>query len=445
MKRFHRQTLATGLAAAILVSSLAGCANPGTTASGGSEASSENAKSDVTINVMLQKHTATDVLQTKFDKFTEETGIKVKADVLPQEQIVAKTQLALSSGGSDVDVVMYDHMYTTQFAGAGWIRDLSPYIEKSKYDVDDFMAGFINALSYNGKSYALPIYGESTMLMYNKELFKKAGLEKAPANKEEFDAAVKKLTDAGIPSFVCRGDKSPGGNIYVWAGFLLGMGGSWFDQSGKLSLNTPEAVAATQYYSDLLTKHSIPGGTTLTWDQVQLAIQQNKVAMAIDATNFAPRVENPDNSTVSGKIGYAEVPEGVAIPSTACWGLAIPTGSQHPDEAWEFIKWALSSDMQLQTTIEGDRCDVTRKSTMNAPEFTKKYNYDDGNWIKTTIAAMGKSPADYRPRIADWAKLGDSVAGAVSSVVSGQNNAKAALDQVQKDCGSMTYPAYNKK
>ena len=178
---------------------------------------------------------------------------------------------------------------------------------------------------------------------------------------------------------------------------------------------------------------------------MQLAIQQNKVAMAIDATNFAPRVENPDNSTVSGKIGYAEVPEGVAIPSTACWGLAIPTGSQHPDEAWEFIKWALSSDMQLQTTIEGDRCDVTRKSTMNAPEFTKKYNYDDGNWIKTTIAAMGKSPADYRPRIADWAKLGDSVAGAVSSVVSGQNNAKAALDQVQKDCGSMTYPAYNKK
>lgn len=396
-----------------------------------------------TIKVALQKHTAVDVMQKMFADFEKESGIKIEADVLPQEQIIEKTQLALSSGSTDYDVVMYDHMFTTQFAGAEWIEDLTPYIEKSGYDVEDFMGGFVDSLSYNGKSYALPIYGESSMLMYNKELFDKAGIANPPTNKAEFEDAVAKLDAAGIPAFACRGSKSPGSNIYIWSGFFLGMGGDWFDTSGKLTINSKEAKDATAYYVDLLKNKSVSGVDNFNWDQVQLAIQQGTVAMAVDATNFAPRVENEDNSTVGGKMGYVEVPEGLMVPSTACWGLAIPTAAKNKDAAWEFIQWALGADVQLKTSIDGDRCDVTRESVMNDQEYLDKYGYDDGRWIETTISAMSKAPADYRPRVAEWSVLGDSVAGAVSGALAG-DDVSAALDKAQEECKDIEYPDYNK-
>jgi ABC-type glycerol-3-phosphate transport system substrate-binding protein len=397
-----------------------------------------------TITVMLQKHTASDALVKMIDEFTKETQIKVNIDVLPQEQITPKTQLLLSFGDNNVDVIMYDHMFTTQFAGADWIRDLTPFIKKTQYTVDDFMGGYISALSYKNKIYALPVYGESTMLMYNKELFAKAGISKVPGTKAEFDADLEKLKAAGIPAIVLRGDKQPGGNVYIWSGFFLAQGGNWFDKSGRLSLNTPEAVNAAKYYSELLNTYSIPGGATLSWDQVQLAVQQGKAAMAIDATNFSSRIEQKDSSSVCGKMGYAAIPEGVAQQSIACWGLAIPKASKHAEAAWKFIEWALSAKMQLYTTTGGNRCDVTRKSVMNDPGFKQIYGYDNGNWVQTAIASIDGASADYRPRIEDWAKLGDSVAGAVSSVTSGQDTAEKAFARVQKECGTITYPTYKK-
>jgi hypothetical protein len=74
--------------------------------------------------------------------------------------------------------------------------------------------------------------------------------------------------------------------MYLWPSFFLGMGGQWFT-SNKLSVNTPIGIESLKYYSDILNNHSISGGTAYNWDQVQLNIQQGKVAMADGATPFA--------------------------------------------------------------------------------------------------------------------------------------------------------------
>jgi ABC-type glycerol-3-phosphate transport system substrate-binding protein len=95
----------------------------------------------------------------------------------------------------------------------------------SNKSIEDFMSGFVEALSYNGKIYALPIYGESFMLMWNKELLGKVGITKAPAHKAEFDTAVQKLTAAGIPAFSCRGVRDLGGEYVSLAFFLSWHGG----------------------------------------------------------------------------------------------------------------------------------------------------------------------------------------------------------------------------
>ena len=395
----------------------------------------------MTLNVIMQDHSAvTSVIEVK-DEFEKATGATVNIETLPQSEVISKTQLTLSSQSPDYDVVMFDHKYTTQFAEAGWIVPLSDFIDAEKYDTSDYMQGFVSALSYNEKIYGLPFYGESTMLMYNKEMFEAAGIDGAPKTADEFWDACDKLKEAGYNAFACRANRDEGQNVYIWTGFFLGAGADWFDADGKLSINTPEAVAGTEAFIKALQNYSINGVESYNWDNVQLAFQQGSIAMAIDATNFAARLEDESQSTVVGKVGYSVVPEGLSVPSTSTWGLGINSASENQELAWEFIKWCLGDEIMLKTSIDGLRADVTRSSVMNSEEYTTKYAYEDGNWIKVVIDSMNAAPADYEPRITDWSSLGDSVATAVSKALDG-DDIQSCLDAAQEESGDITDDAY---
>lgn len=428
-----KKKLSLVLAAGMLMSSFMFSANV--------QAAEAGDFSGMTLNVIMQDHSAvTSVIEVK-DEFEKATGASVNIETLPQSEVISKTQLTLSSQSSDYDVVMFDHKYTTQFAEAGWIVPLSDFIDAEKYDTSDFMQGFVNALSYNDKVYGLPFYGESTMLMYNKEMFEAAGIDGAPKNAEEFWDACDKLKEAGYNAFACRANRDEGQNVYIWTGFFLGAGADWFDVDGKLTINTPEAVAGTEAFIKVLQNYSINGVESYNWDNVQLAFQQGSIAMAIDATNFAARLEDESQSTVVGKVGYSVVPEGLSVPSTSTWGLGINSASKNQELAWEFIKWCLGEDIMLKTSIDGLRADVTRSSVMNSEEYTAKYAYEDGNWIKVVIDSMNAAPADYEPRITDWSSLGDSVATAVSKALDG-DDIQSCLDTAQEESGDITDDAY---
>jgi multiple sugar transport system substrate-binding protein/sorbitol/mannitol transport system substrate-binding protein len=396
---------------------------------------SSSGKESVTITAAVQKHSAIDAIQALLPQFEEETGIKVVFEVLPQEEQDAKVELALASNSDQYDVILLDHMFTPKYAKANWIEDLTPYIDKNKETIklDDFMKGYVDALSVDGKVYALPVYGESTMLMYNKEMFEKAGIAHPPTTFDELKEDAAKLTKNGQYGIALRGQRGSGMNIYTWAGFFNAFGGQWL-VDGKPEVNSDASIKATQLYTELITKYGPPGAANFSWDQVQLAVQQGTVAMAIDATNFAARLENPENSKVVGKIGYAMVPKGPngSSPSSATRGFAIPKASKNKEAAFQFIQWALSEEIQKKTAIEGLRADTTRISVWNSPEYKEKFNFDNGNWIKVAVDSMNQGKADYRPRIPEWKEMGDRLGVAVSSALAGQD-VKTALDNAQHD------------
>ncbi|WP_019536807.1 ABC transporter substrate-binding protein [Paenibacillus ginsengihumi] len=390
-------------------------------------------KDAVTITAAMQQHTAVDAIKTMLPEFEKQTGIKVKFDILPQEELHAKTELALAHNSDQYDVVMMDMMFTTQYAKADWIAPLDEFIanNEEKVQYKDFLEGFSSAFKLENRIYGLPFYGESTMLMYNKEMFEQAGIQGPPKTMDELVATAKALTKEGKYGIALRGMRGEGMNIYIWAGFYNAYGGKWL-QDGKPVLNSPEAIKATEVYADLVKNYAPQGGANFSWDQVQLAVQQGTVAMAIDATNFAPRLENPENSKVVGKIGYAEVPSGPAgsSPSVYTAGLIIPKGSKKQEAAFQFIAWATSKDIQLKTALDGMRGDVTRKAVWEDQEFKNKYNYP--GWIDVTVSSMDKADPDYRPRIKEWKRMGDRLGIAVSEVLANRS-AKEALDAAQKD------------
>jgi multiple sugar transport system substrate-binding protein len=404
-----------------------------------------------TVRVIMQKHPAVDVLQQMIPDFEKQTGLAVELTEIPQDQMNTKVQLSLASGTDDYDVVMLDDMRLGQFKSADWVVSLKPYLsdpawtDAKKFAYDDFLKGFVASASIGGEPFALPFYGESSFLMYNKDMFAKAGIKAPPATFAELEKDAKLLTKKSANQFgiAMRGQRSI--NWYMWSGFAYGMGGGWFDASGKPILDKAETVKATDLYGRLLREYGPPGAANFDWNDVQVAMQQGTVAMIIDATNFAPRLEDPTQSKVVGKVGYAMVPAGPsgAFPSIYSAIISIPKTSPNKRAAWEFLKWVTSSQVQLKSALSVGRLDVTRRSVWQDPAFIKKYN-TGGGIIAAATSAFDKAIGEYLPRATQFGDVANEIGIAISSVIAGQDAAqamKSAQDRVVKALpdGIVTY------
>lgn len=390
-----------------------------------------------TIHVVTQKHPAVDALKVFLPEFEEETGIQVDLEDIPQDQLNDKVKLALASGSSEFDIVMLGHMLVPQYQKPGWLASLTDFIEDPEYtdaetfQKDDILGGFFNAAAVGDQLFAMPFYGESTMLMYNKEMFAEAGLNGPPETMEELREYAEILTDTdnGQYGIAMRGRR--GINWYPWSGFCYGFGGSWLDENGKPAFNSPEAVAATELFAELIRDYGPPGAGNFSWNDVQLSMQQGTTAMIIDATNFGPRLEDPEESKVVGNVGYAMVPAGKAgrFPSIYSAVLAIPEFSEEKAAAWEFLKWATSSDIQVRSALEENRLDLTRISAWNDPRFLEKYRYPE--MIDVTVSSMDIAIAEYLPRVPEFGEAADVLGVAINEVITGKD-AQKTMDNAVK-------------
>ena len=131
---------------------------------------------------------------------------------------------------------MNDWVYGAGFADVGHIVPLDEFIESDPTfaETHDFVPGYFNAMQRHGKQYGLPIYGESTFLMYRKDLFEEYGIPVPTTMDELMDAARQVYEKSGGKTYgiTLRGRQGIH-NVYVWAAFLWAFGGRWFDENGR--------------------------------------------------------------------------------------------------------------------------------------------------------------------------------------------------------------------
>ena len=273
------------------------------------------AQEKVAITIAVQSHTSLNALAELFDEFTAETGIEVIMDQSPQDQLSQKILLDLGSGTGAYDIIGIHEIWLGSYADSGWLAPMDEYIATEKANNPDFdYADFASpeAFNYNGVQYGLPLYNEAHMLFYNKEIFEQAGLpDRAPENwteLEEFAKIIEEKTDkVGI---AMRGVSDNRAIIYTWNIFAYSNGWEgWFKEDGRANFNDPAAIEAAEFYCHLLNTYGPEGVGSYNWTEVQTLMQQGQVGIIIDASNFGARLENPESSTISGKIGYGTVPK----------------------------------------------------------------------------------------------------------------------------------------
>jgi sorbitol/mannitol transport system substrate-binding protein len=183
-------------------------------------------------------------------------GIKVKFATYTEGDLRAAIEKDVATHSNAFNVIMIGPYETPLFAKNGWLDNLSTqFIAKEpSYDASDLLPPIAKALSYKNDLYAVPFYGESSMVYYRKDLFAKAGLTMPQhptwAQVQSFAA---KLNVAGKQSGIClRGLAGWGDNMAALDTVVNTFGGEWFNMNWKPQLTSPAFEAATNFYVNLV-------------------------------------------------------------------------------------------------------------------------------------------------------------------------------------------------
>jgi sorbitol/mannitol transport system substrate-binding protein len=312
------------------------------------------------------------------DFTTKNPGITVKWVTLEENVLRQRVTTDIATKGGQFDILTIGTYEVPIWAKQGWLLPLEKL--GPGYDVDDLIPPIRAGLTVNGKLFAAPFYGESSMTMYRKDLFQKAGLKMPATPTWDFIAdAARKITDRSTETYgIClRGKPGWGENMALLTAMANSFGARWFDEKWKPEFNGPEWKKTLTFYVDLMKAAGPPGASTNGFNENLALFNAGKCGIWIDATVAASFVSNPKESKVADKVDFALAPTaglGKGANWLWAWTLAVPAGSKKADAAERFISWATSKDYIALVASKEGWANVppgTRKSLYSNPEYLK--------------------------------------------------------------------------
>ena len=366
--------------------------------------------------------------------------IKLKWVTLEEGVLRQRVTTDIATKGGQFDVMTIGMYETPIWGKKGWLQELKT---DAKYDAKDILPAIRDGLSVDGKMFAAPFYGESSMLMYRKDLMDKAGITipERPTWIQVRDAAAK-IHDPknGVYGICLRGKPGWGDNMALISTMVNTFGGQWFDMKWQPQLESKPWKDAVTFYVDLLTKYGPPGSAAYSFTEILALTNTGKCGMWVDATIAASFVSDPKQSKVADQMAFAQAPTAVT-PKGAnwlwSWALAVPAGSKKVDAATKFITWATSKEyIELVGKTNGWATvpTGTRASTYANPEFVKAARFAPAEKMAIDSANPNDSTLPKSPyvgvqfaAIPEFQAIGTTVGQQMSSALAGQKSVDAAL------------------
>jgi sorbitol/mannitol transport system substrate-binding protein len=438
-RRTPRVLCASAAAGTLITSLLAGCSGAG--AGGGSSAHSIDV---LMVNnpqmVQLQKLTAAN--------FTKDTGIEVNFTVLPENDVRDKISQDFANQAGQYDVATLSNYEVPIYAKNGWLHSIDSYVKQdTAFDQQDILDPMRQALTAaDGKLYGEPFYGESSFLMYRKDVFQRKNLTMPakPTWQQVADLAAKADgAEPGMKGICLRGLPGWGEMLAPLTTVVNTFGGTWFDKDWTAQLDSPEFEKATRFYVDLVRKHGESGAPQAGFAECLNDMTQGKTAMWYDATSAAGSLDAA-GSPVKGKIGYVPAPVDETESSgwLYTWAWGIQKASRHADDAWKFISWASGKDYEQLVGQKAGWADVPagkRASTYDIPGYrTEAAAFADVT--RDAIASARPDDPGVQPRpapgiqfvgIPEFTDLGTKVSQEISSAIAGKQSVDSALEKSQ--------------
>lgn len=422
-------------------------AEPAAAKPAAAEPAAEAPKSDVELVFVWHSGGLGEKFEELAKEYTALTGVRVRADLVPYgPQWHDKIAAEFAARGSGFDLAMFDSQSMSEFASGGHVVRLNDKIKNSELiKTEDFSPAALRQYGEypegSGNIYALPVNQDCMGLVYRKDLFEDPKEMEAFKAKYGYDLAVpetySQLRD--IAEFFTRPDQ----NLYGLAsygsrdydavtspldGVIWSFGGELWDSKTKKAegvINSDINVKALEFYADLF-QFMPPGASSWFYDEVNNAVHTGISAMAINWYYFFFVHADPKINPYADKMGYAMLPgEEVdgkfqRFASVGGQGLSISAYSKNQEEAWKFLEWFMTKDIQWKWVEIGAQ--TGRMDVLEDPRYTSTKP-----WNATFPESM-KYVKDYWHLI-EYPQLLDIWQNYASLVISGEMDAKEALDK----------------
>jgi multiple sugar transport system substrate-binding protein len=397
----------------------------------------------VTINGACFQHVYQTYLKEAIPEFEAASGMKVNLDLQAFPVYNQRMDLELSTKGAAYDFCNVTFIYSGRWIGAGWLTPLDEFVNDANrtppgWDAADFVAGAQSTLrDAKGLTYGYA-WEAGAMIMgaARGDLIEKSGM-RMPATFDELVkvcAAVEKQD--GVAAFVA--DRL---HHWNWIPYLMGLGGKVFRGPPEdlfPQLDSPEAIAAAEWYAGLLVRYGPPGVLSYTDDQAMRAQIAGRANIRTQAIGWmTPLVKHAD-STVKSTARYALMPAGPqgSYPGSNSHGFGIPLGSKKKDAAWEFIRWAMSRETVRNIALTRGYSAVCRRSVIDDPAYRQAMtlNGQDVAALYLNVLELGGKGGYMKYRtVPVFPQVGDKINKAIERIATNQQKPTEAMKQAQAE------------
>jgi ABC-type glycerol-3-phosphate transport system substrate-binding protein len=388
-----------------------------------------------TITVLLGIDAAGKHMGERAQEFEAKTGIKVNLVEVEWDAMVNKQAVALKAKEPTYDIVDCGSFMLPEYVPGGLYTDISDMYtaaERAK-----IMDGMLDAVTLGGKLYAAPLMASWTIMFYNSEMFKNAGLDpkKPPKTWDELVAYGKKLQS---PTTYAIAD-SLGPGEYVTTAFFR-----WAKSAGaKISefrgnkvywlLDSPECVKALEFLKSMLKDGTMdPGSPTYYQQQIADLFGKGQSSLLVNWDMMQLAFKNPEQTPYAGKIFPAVMPGAKAGLSGSIEGheyLAIPSPSQHKAAAKQFIKFLQSSEVQKKRALDDGQTPVL-KALFKDPDVKKVINLD--------VVFQSAANCYYRPAVPEYTQCSDVISTEVQNALVNNKDVRKALKDATDKCNKLS-------
>lgn len=383
-------------------------------------------------------------------EFERVTGISVELEVLPEAQAWDKIRIEMQAESRDLDVFFNQtSRFGTEFSRNGWVEPLDEYIAdpaKTNPDFnweDDFLGYSKAAVVFDGDIIAIPTDRTlGPMMFYRKDILEEYDVEVPTTLDELYEAAVYiyEQSDGEIAGFVNRGKGASATSHFIHV--LHEFGGRWEDAEGNPTVNTPEAIAAFEWYGRALRDSGMIGATAFDYPETTNAFLTGAAAFTMELGVNAGNVADPAASSVGGLVGFVPMIRGpgpeAARHTEPCranppFGLSISALSEKKDAAWYFIQWMTGFEAQLDY-LQMSRV-AARTSPWESEEFANSLTPEAREYWQAQATASSfcyPTPGHAPPSIVDIGRAREVIGFVIETSILG-GDVEAAANQAQAE------------
>lgn len=397
----------------------------------------EDALLGETLRVLVAGDPFAVALQNARPTLEAASGTELHIEIASYNDVRRRVLLNALDLESAYDIVSFDVVWAGEYSANNILLPLDDHIASTPaLDVADFVQSAYAASRYDRQQLGLPIQPHPELLWYRTDLFDAEGLA-PPETTADLLRIARQLHDPARDQYgLCWNAQRGQALGQQMAHFYAAFGQPLLDERGRPTLNTPTGIAAAAFAQSLMA-FSPPDIMNMAWDQRVTRFSRGGCAMIYGWGARAAVVEDPDISTVAGKVGYAPAPHAPGSPPITpfgTWSLGIPANvGERENIAWEGLAWLSSAEVQ-KVLAENGNGGTTRYSILTEPALAERYPFFP---LVVELERSQQLKDWMRPPIPQWPNLADILGNVYHDMLLGQITPTEAGERAQQEAVMM--------